>query len=58
MDALDRKVGQVDRYIGGLEKLMGARIDEIVLLLPYRLPIAVTESTTPSFSWYHAPWPP
>jgi hypothetical protein len=27
MDALDRKVGQVEKYIDGLERLMSARIE-------------------------------
>ena len=30
MEALDNKVGQVDKYIDGLDKLMSARIEEIV----------------------------
>jgi hypothetical protein len=30
IDALDRKVGQVEKYIDGLDKLMSARIEEIV----------------------------
>lgn len=36
MEALDNKVGQVDKYIDGLDKLMSARIEEIVLCYLFR----------------------
>ena len=51
IDALDAKVGQVEKYIGGLDKLMSARIEEIVREMLFRLHTAKTESMIPSSFW-------